>query len=164
MPRSPNRFRDVETTRKNRPLVYALNWLVIVVAFAAIAGLLISAIAEAFLLGFETGFKGLAAAALPPIILTYSNFFSRLFKASDGPIEINLFVVGILWIIALLLFVNLVTLQLGDTVPLNELAISITLSSLFYLSRQISRRSLLSCSYGILSGFLIYLLIFGLPG
>lgn len=164
MPRSSKRLQDAETTRRNRPLIYALNWLVIVTAYASIAGLLISAIAASFTVGLETGFRSVAAAILPPIILTYTNFFSRLFKSYDGPVEINLFVVGILWIIALLLFVNLVALQLGHSLPLSELAISLSLSGLFYSSRQISRRSLLSCSYGILAGFLIYLLIFGLPG
>jgi hypothetical protein len=167
MPRSPipksgNRFREGES-RRNRPLVYALNWFVVVIAYAAMVGLLLSAIAQAFIVSPEAGLKSIAAAALPPIILTYSNFFSRLAKRPEQAVEINLFLIAVLWIIMLLLFVNLITARFGYGVPLSELAISLTLSGLFYFNRWVSRPSMLSCAYGILSGFLVYLLIFGLP-
>jgi hypothetical protein len=160
--RSDRRFPEGDQ-RGNRPLIYALNWFVIVIAYAVMIGLLLSVIAQAFIASPETGLKSIAAAALPPIVLTYSNFFSRATRVSGQVVEINLFVIAILWIVLLLLLLNLFAVRFGPTVPLSELVISLTLSGMFYYNRWISRPSLLSCAYGMLSGFLIYLLIFGLP-
>ncbi|MCU0524504.1 MAG: hypothetical protein MUF72_06735 [Elainella sp. Prado103] len=163
MSRSPVRSSD-ESTRKNRPLVYALNRLVIVAANAAVLGLLISAIVEAFAVGLEAGLRSLAAAALPPIVLTYSSFFAgRSPRTADRVLEVNLFAIGLVWILVLLVLVNFVSTQFSHTIPLGEFVISLTLSVLTLLNNRLSTRSLLSCSYGILSGFLLHLLIFGLP-
>lgn len=163
MSRSSVRSSD-ENTRKNRPLVYASNRLVIVAANASVLGLLISAIVEAFSVGLEAGLRSLAAAALPPIVLTYSNFFaSRSTRSADRVLEVNLFAIGLVWILMLLVLINFVAFQFSHTIPLGEFVISLTLSVLTLLNNRLSTRSLLSCSYGILSGFLLHLLIFGLP-
>jgi hypothetical protein len=163
MPRASDRPSTVENTRKNRPLVYAANRLVTVIAIAAIAGLLLSAVFQAFAVSVEVGFKSFAAAALPPIIITYSSFFSRSVKPPERMLEVNLFAIALLWILGLLILVNFVTLQFNHTIPLGEFMISLTLAALFYFTKRLSTRSLLSCSYGIISGFLLYLLIFGIP-
>lgn len=163
MSRSSVRSSD-ENTRKNRPLVYAANRLVIVAANASVLGLLISAIVEAFSVGLEAGLRSLAAAALPPIVLTYSNFFAgRSTRSADRVLEVNLFTIGLVWILMLLVLINFVAFQFSHTIPLGEFVISLTLSVLTLLNNRLSTRSLLSCSYGILSGFLLHLLIFGLP-
>jgi hypothetical protein len=136
---------------------------VTIVAIAAIAGLLISAIIQSFAANPEAGFRSLAAAALPPILITYSNFFSRSAKLPERAMEVNLFAVALIWILLLLILINFIALRFSHTLPLGEFLISLTLSALLYLSRHLSARSLLSCSYGILSGFLVHLLIFGIP-
>jgi uncharacterized membrane protein len=154
-----------ENLRRNQPLVYMLNRLVIVTAIGTIIGLLLSAIVSAFAVGPETGLRSLAAAALPPIVLTYSNFFSprRSAQSSQRVLEVNLFAIALIWILLLLILVDFVTRQFNHTIPLGEFVISLTLSALISAMRIFSMRSLLSCSYGILSGFLLYLLIFGMP-
>ncbi len=154
---------SVESIRRNRPLLYAANRLVIVAANAAIFGLLVSAIVEAFAIGLDVGLRSLAAAALPPIILAYNNFFARSGRSAKPRLEINLFLVGLSWILILIILVNAVTLRFNHVIPLGEFVISLTLSTLFYSYPRLSARSRLSCSYGILSGFLLHLLIFGLP-
>lgn len=164
MPRSSDRSINIENTRRNRPLVYAANRLLTITAIAAVLGLLVSAIIQSFAVGLDVGFRSLAAAALPPIILTYSSFFSRSVKPpSDSVLEVNLFAIALLWILILLTLINFITFRFNHTIPLGEFLISLTLSALFYLTKRLSSRSLLSCSYGILSGFLMYLLVFGLP-
>lgn len=162
MSRSPDRPGSVESARKNRPLVYAVNRLVVVIAYAAIVGLLLSALTQAFAVGLETGLRSLAAAALPPIILAYSSFFSRSVKPPERILEVNLFGMALLWILVLLILVNFVMRQFAHTLPLGEFLTSLTLSGLFYFNRRLSSKSLLSCSYGILAGFLLHILIFGL--
>lgn len=163
MARSSDLSSDIESTRRSRPLVYAVNRLVIVAANAAVLGLLVSAFVEAFSIGPDVGLRSFAAAALPPIILTYSSFFSRSVRASGRVLEVNLFAIALLWILMLLILVNFVTIQFNHSIPLGEFLISLTLSTLFALNRRLSTRSMLSCAYGILSGFLLHLLIFGLP-
>lgn len=163
MPRSLDRSANVESTRRNRPLVYALNRMVTIVAFAAIVGLLISAIIQTFAVNPEAGFRSLAAAALPPILVAYSNFFSRPVKLPDRVMEVNLFAIALIWILLLLTLLDFITSRFEYTIPLGEFLISLTLSALFYFTKRLSAQSLLSCSYGILSGFLVYLLIFGVP-
>jgi hypothetical protein len=162
MSRSPDQS-DNREIRKSRPLVYALNRLVVVVAIATLVGLLLSAVVQAFAINPEVGLKSLAATALPPIILTYSNFFSRPIQPQQRVLEVNLFALALIWILVLLILVNFVTLQFNHTIPLGEFLISLTLSGWYYFTKRLSNRSQLSCSYGILSGFLLYLLIFGLP-
>lgn len=163
MPRSPDRLANVESTRKNRPLVYALNRLVTIIAIATIVGLLLSTVIQAFSVNLETGLRSLAAAALPPIIITYSNFFSRSVKLPEQVLEVNLYAIALIWILLLLTLVNFITLRFNYSLPLGEFLISLTLSALFYFTKRLSSKSLLSCSYGILSGFLVHLLIFGIP-
>lgn len=164
MPRSSDRSINIENTRRNRPLVYAANRFLTITAIAAVIGLLVSAIIQSFAVGLDAGFRSLAAAALPPIILTYSSFFSQSVKPpSDSVLEVNLFAIALLWILILLTLINFITLRFDHTIPLGEFLISLTLSTLFYLMKRLSSKSLLSCSYGILSGFLMHLLIFGLP-
>ncbi|MBF2048836.1 MAG: hypothetical protein EDM05_65020 [Leptolyngbya sp. IPPAS B-1204] len=162
MPRSPDRPGNLESARRNRPLTYAINRLVVVIAYAVIVGLLLSAVAQAFAVGLEVGLRSLAAAALPPIILAYSSFFSRSVKPPSRVLEVNLFGMALLWILVLLILVDFVSGQFSHTLPLGEFLISLTLGGLFYFGKRLSSKSLLSCSYGILAGFLIHILIFGL--
>jgi hypothetical protein len=135
----------------------------VVTAIASLVGLLLSAVIQTFAAGMELGLRSLAAAALPPIILTYSNFFSRSARPNERVLEVNLFGFALLWILGLLALINFVTLSFNHSIPLGEFLISLTLSGWYYFIKRLSLRSRLSCSYGILSGLLLYLLIFGLP-
>lgn len=165
MSKSPDDSGYREDLRRNQPLVYMLNRLMIVTAIGTIIGLLLSAIVSSFAVGPEVGLRSLAAAALPPIVLSYSNFFSsrRSAQPTQRVLEVNLFAIALVWILLLLILVSFITRQFNHTLPLGEFVISLTLSALFYAARLFSMRSLLSCSYGILSGFLLHLLIFGMP-
>ena len=151
----PDRLKDVEQRPKNRPLLHAMNWFVVMIAIASILGLLLGAIAQAFGMGLDVGLRSLAAAILPPMLTTYRSFFARSTRPVSRALEQNLFVISILWIMAL---------RFHHRLPLGEFATSLTLSGMFYFNHHLSSRSSVSCAYGILSGLMLYLLVFGPPG
>ncbi|MBF1999591.1 MAG: hypothetical protein IGS50_02590 [Synechococcales cyanobacterium C42_A2020_086] len=165
MPRPSYPPDDVEGTRKARPLTYLVHRLVIAVAFAIIAGLLLSSLSQAFAIDLQTGSRSLAAAALPPIVLAYATFFSRTSRtprSAGQALEVNLYIIALIWTLVLLILVDFTGSRFNGQLPLGEFAISSTLSTLVFLMRQVSFASLLSCAYGILSGFLVHILLFGL--
>lgn len=149
--------------RKNRPLIYAANRFAITIAVATIIGLLIGSVIEAFTISPEVGVRSFAAAALPPIIITYSSFFSRSVKPPEQALETNLYALALSWVLVLLIVVDFVNDRFNHSIPLGEFLISLTLSGLIYSIKRLSLKSRLSCAYGILSGFLVHVLIFGLP-
>lgn len=157
-------LREVQKHPKNRQLLYLLNQFVVMIAIASILGLLVASIAQAFGVGSDVGFRSFAASLLPPIFLTYRSFFARPSRSVSRALEQNLFLVSILWILMLLVLLNLMALRFNYRVPLGEFVTSLTLSGLFYFNHHLSSRSMVSCGYGILSGLVLYLLIFGLPG
>ncbi|MBW4464817.1 MAG: hypothetical protein KME07_05170 [Pegethrix bostrychoides GSE-TBD4-15B] len=160
----PDRLRDVQQHPKNHPLLYLLNRFVVIIAIASIVGLLLASVAQTFSISSQAGLRSLAAALLPPILLTYRSFFAQSNRAVSRTLEQNLFLVAILWIVMLLVLLNLMALRFNYSLPLGEFVTSLTLAGLFYFNHQLSSRSMVSCGYGILSGLVLYLLIFGLPG
>ncbi len=160
----PDRLREVEQHPKSRPLLYLFNRFVVITAIASLLGLLLASVTQAFGVSSEAGFRSLAAALLPPIFLTYRSFFSRSMRPVSRSLEQNLFLVAMLWIVMLLVLLNLVALRFDYRLPLGEFVTSLTLGGLFYFNHHLSSRSVVSCAYGILSGLVLYLLIFGSPG
>ena len=153
-----------ESDRRSRPLIYAMHRLMFTIALASIVGLLVGAVIQAFAISPEVGIRSFAAAALPPIIIAYSSFFSPSAKRlPERVLEVNLFVIALIWMVLLLILVNTLSVRFNNSLPLGEFLISLTLSVMIYSIKRFSFKSRLSCSYGILSGFLVHLLIFGLP-
>lgn len=153
---------DQPDRRKSRPLIYALNRLLITFSYAILAAIIVTLVVRAFSMGAEIGVKSLAAAALPPIIITYIALFSRrTFNPSDRFSPVGFYFIFLLWMIALMIVINFVDSYLSYAVPLGIVISSLTLSGLVFLTRKLSFVQLLSCSYGIVSGLLIYTLLFG---
>jgi hypothetical protein len=160
-----NRALDVEAklqNRKPRPLIYALSRLLVTLSYAIVGSLIVSLIAQAFTLSLEAGLKCLAAAALPPLVITYFALFTQSFRRPRHISEISLFVAAAAWMIAMLLLVNYLNQYATYGIPLGVLALSITLSGLIYLNKHIPFSATLSCSYGIVAGLLLYTLLFGI--
>ena len=139
------------------------------VAQLILAGLLLNLIIQAFSLSAETGIKSLAATALPLLITGFISFSNRSpakpknnLSLSHGLLNVIPFVLSGIWIIFLMLFVRYTVLYFNREVPLGEVALSITLSIYILVAEQIPFKSLVGCAYGIISGLLIYILIFGL--
>ena len=170
MQRMTNDFRDrrepndSEVLGRSRPLIHAMNRLFITLAHALIVSINLILIVQAFSLDAETGVRSLAAAALPPIIITYLAFFTRSLRSPNHLSPVVFYFFAAVWMITLLLLINVLTrYQYTYGIPTGIFALSTTFSFLIYLARNIPFPSLLSTSYGIVSGLLIYTLIFGIP-
>lgn len=156
------KFPDEESRRKSRPLIYAFNRIVIVTSLAILGSLLLNLMFQAFVLDIEAGLRSFAAVALPPLIISYVAFFNQAVRPQSSLPDVGFFVVFAAWMLILMVVQDIVHNYLHNAVPLGEFVLSLTLSILAFIARYIPFRSLLSCSYGILSGFLMYILIFGL--
>ncbi|NJN88000.1 MAG: hypothetical protein HC881_19050 [Leptolyngbyaceae cyanobacterium SL_7_1] len=140
--------------------LHMLNVMAIILSVAIILIFLASVTIEAFQGSTDAGLRSLAATLLPPIIITYIVFFTPFIRSQTRIPEFSLYFVFTLW--SLILFI-LVSNYLSQRSPAGELALSITLTSLIYIYRTTPFRSFISCAYGILSGFLFFVLFFGVP-
>jgi hypothetical protein len=150
-------------------LRYTLNRIMVMVAQLILAGLLLNLIIQAFSLNAETGVRSLAATVLPLLVTGYISFSNRspdkpknVLRLPHGMLNIIPFVLSAIWMIFLMLFTRYTVLYFNRSVPLGEVALSITLSLFILVADQIPFKSLVGCAYGIISGLLIYVLIFGL--
>jgi hypothetical protein len=150
-------------------LRYTLNRIMVMVSQLILAGLLLNLIIQAFSLNVETGIKSLAATALPLLITGFISFSNRSpdkpknnLSLPHGMLNTIPFVLSGIWIIFLMLFTRYTVLYFNREVPLGEVALSITLSVFIFIAESIPFKSLVGCAYGIISGLLIYILIFGL--
>lgn len=154
----------LDTRRRSRPLIYALNRMLITFSFALLSAIAITLVVKGFTVSTEVGVKSLAAAALPPVIITYISLYSRSsVKFPERLPEVPLFVAAAVWLIALMLFVNAVD-DYANGIPFGSLVTALTFSLLVFLARHIAFASMLSCSYGVVSGLLLYTLLFGFSG
>lgn len=150
--------------RKPRPLVYALSQLLITLSYAIVASLILSLIVEAFTLGGEVVLRSLAAATLPPLLISYFAIFHR--SSRRPPIHFprfGLYLVATLWMLAMLILIGYLSEQFEYGISLGILILSATLSALIFLNKRIPFASALSCSFGIVTGLLVYALLFGFP-
>jgi hypothetical protein len=141
----------------------------VVLSRLILAGLLINLIIQAFTLNAETGVKSIAATILPLLITGYISFSNRsanrtrsVLSVPHEMLNIVLYILSGIWLIFLMLFTRYVVLYFNHGVPLGEVALSITLSIFMLITDRIPFKSLVACAYGIISGLLTYILIFGL--
>lgn len=162
--RGKRRSKDPEQLGRSRPLIYALNRLLITLAHALVVSLTLILIGQSFALNAETGIRSLAAAALPAIIITYLAFFSQSLSPPTNIPPLVCFLAAMVWMIILLVIINVLnTYAYNYGLPTGVFTLSITFSILVLLAKNIPFPSILSTSYGIVSGLLIYTLIFGIP-
>jgi hypothetical protein len=162
MVRSSQELAEEEVRKRSHPIAYALNRLVVSLSNAVLGGTLLSLIVQAFGLSIEFGVRSLATAALPPIIIAYLAFFTRTFRSPQPASDFKYFFLFAGWVILLLTFVNFVGSDSLYGMLFGMVCLSSTLSLWVLLAKSLPFRSLLSCAYGILSGFLLYILLFGI--
>jgi hypothetical protein len=142
-----------------------LNRVIIMAARVILAGLLLNLIIQAFAVSSEAGIKSLAAAILPLLIAGYISFSSKSHYSlgtTHEIVDIIFYIMSGLWMIFLLILTRYAIVSSGRGMPLGEVAISITFSIFMLITGRIPFKSLVACAYGIMSGLLIYVLIFGL--
>lgn len=137
-----------------------LSFAVAIIASALLTGFLAYLIAQAFDWQFWAGLKSLLAAILPLTIVYYITSFTQIISRENNIPLFSIFFISMLW--AIVLFVILKFFA-SSFIPIPEVALSFTLACLFNLARRNSFQAFISCSYGIVCGFLIHFMFFGLP-
>lgn len=166
IPQNPQQTNRPDYTQGHaQSLRYTLNRFIVLLARLILVGLLVNLIVQAFAVSLEAGIKSIAATILPLLITAYISFSSRsrhVMEVPQGVLDVALYLLSGIWIIFLLLFTRYAALSFNREVPLGEVALSITLSFLILIAGRLSYKSIVACSYGIISGLLTYVLIFGL--
>ncbi len=147
--------------RSSRLPVDILNFVVISFASAIVIGTLSHLIIEAFSINIGIGLRSLLAALLPIIVITAIRSFVKTGDAQRGEMPfVNIYIIfSILGIIALLTvrFLN------EPLIPLGEVLLSFIITSAWLTYNHDKFKAFLARAYGIVSGFLVYIIFFELP-
>jgi hypothetical protein len=156
--------------RKERPenqgqsLRYTLNQVMVQLARAILALLLLNFIVQAFNMSWELGAKSIAATALPIFFVAYVAFTCspRSSRPSSNQIPSpSFYLLSGVWLIVVLVLTRYAYFYSNRQMPFGEIALSATLSIYIAATEKLSFKALVACAYGIISGMLIYILIFG---
>jgi hypothetical protein len=151
------RQKSKDTSRDS--YIKILSWIAIICALVFLFGSLVYLISEAFYQGFKFGIRSILACILPGVVLAYVTSYTPLLQSKVHNRNFNLFIVYALWtVFVLTLWFSLDTRGL----PLIEVLQSLTLSSILKRTgKNYKDQKLVSCCYGVLSGLLGYICIFG---
>jgi hypothetical protein len=137
-----------------------LSTLALLCSIIFLLGSIIYLVVEAFSQSLWFGIRSLAACILPALVLFYLNTFTRIFNIKTYNRNFNLFVVYGLWTLFILVVGSVWEFE---PVPLLEILFSFTLTSiLFRIKKHSEGQKLASSCYGVLTGLLVYISIFGL--
>ncbi|NJP09329.1 MAG: hypothetical protein HC866_07435 [Leptolyngbyaceae cyanobacterium RU_5_1] len=139
-----------------------LNFAIVALSSTILAGILAISLVKAFSLGEEAGIRSLAATILPFTAITYIIFFSRSYRPTNKIPDGILYFLFTFWTTALFALSNFLFSR-RIPVHVGEFTISLTICLLIFIFKHYPLRSLFSCSYGVVSGFLLYIFLFGLP-
>jgi hypothetical protein len=149
------------TNSFTRGLRGGIHILALVLAVGLLLFQLFSSIAFAVSESTWVGMRSIAAALFPVSVAVYFAFLARLnlpTNRSRAPI-INNYIFFVLWTLLVLSIDGSVQLT---SFPLEELLYSLTIAALIWrYKRQDSVKDLLACCYGILSGSLASVILFG---
>jgi hypothetical protein len=159
-----HRIHHDHPENQGQSLRYALNRVMVQISRIILALLLVNYIVQAFSISVELGARSIAATVLPILLVAYI-VFNRSSKRSEKqlikvPSPTFYFLSGI-WVIALLVLTRYVYYYSNRQFPFGEIALSTTLAAYIASADRISFRSLIACAYGIISGVLIFILVFG---
>lgn len=147
-------------------LSYTVNRFMVILARLIIMGLIANLTIKAFLVSPEAGFKSIAAITLPLLLTGYISFSNKshhLTRPSNELLNIFLYLVSAGWLLALMVLIRYVIYYSNRSLPVGEFALSITLSIFIFISERIAFKPLVACAYGLISGFLFFILFFGVP-
>lgn len=155
----------INRKQRSEPMMHGFRGAIHIAALVAAVGLLLFQLASSIIMAmydsYWVGTRSLAAAAFPIAVALYFAVLARVQlpkNPSRAPV-INNYVVFLLW--------TLFVLGLDGNndlteFPLEELLYSLTIAFMIWrYKRQDSFRDLMACSYGILSGSLAAIILFG---
>lgn len=149
-------------------LGYTFNRFMVILARLILIGLIANLTIKAFLVSPEAGFKSIAAIILPQLMTGYISFSSRakahhLNRSTNEVLNVFLYLFSAGWLLALMVSIRYVIYYSNRSLPIGELALSITLGFFVFIAERIPFKPLVACAYGLISGFLFFILFFGVP-
>ncbi len=112
-----------------------------------------------------SGIRSLSAALFPLIIITFIHIFKRSLLSSLGKPNIWLsFISSVVWGFILMLMLRLSGDLFPSYFPLSEIILSGSFAVLvFSYAEDVENNKVLSYYYGLITGFLLYIVIVGFP-
>ena len=160
---------ELEHVRSHaQSLGYTFNRFMVILARLILMGLIANLTIKAFLVSPEAGFKSVAAIILPLLMAGYISFSSKAkahhsTRSPSEALNIFLYLLSAGWLMTLMVSIRYVIYYSNRSLPLGELALSITLGFFVFISERIAFKPLVACAYGLVSGFLFFILFFGVP-
>lgn len=127
-------------------------------AIAILIGFWLYFTVQAFAMDFWTGLRSVAASLLPVLVSLYITFFTELAAPPNQVPLFNVFFIASVWTLLLFLMIELAN---SPTFPIAELGLSVTSALMLLSYRRVSPQGFLSYAYGIVVGFLIYIILLG---
>ncbi len=126
-------------------------------------GLILLLLVRAFRLGLRDGIRSLAAVLLPLVVLTFVFMYQKPLFAEIGNIPTIIgFVASAFVGIAVMVVIRFLA-NLAFFIPFAEILLSATLTMLVFSYVGLPRSGVLAYCYGMLSGFLVFVIVLGVP-
>ncbi len=128
-----------------------------------ILALVVYFVACAFGRGVYMGVRSFAGALLPLIVATYIFIFRKEILGKLGDVDVLIsYVASLIWGTLLMAAIRIFGGPLS-TVPIIELVLSASFSILVFSYVSLPHNKVLSYYYGIVCGFLIFIILWGFP-
>jgi hypothetical protein len=127
-----------------------------------LAILMVYLVLSAFARGFYPGVRSLAGILFPLIMVTFVFIFQRELLERLGTIPLFVSFAAAL-ILGVLVMVVVQVYARSPTVPVTELVLSGSFSLLVFSYASLRGNKMLSYYYGMIAGFLLYIICFGFP-
>jgi hypothetical protein len=147
-------------------LGYTFNRFMVILARLILMALIANLTIKAFMVSPIFGFRSLAAIVLPLLLIGYISFSNRSTHQPKGSNEVfNFFIYlgSASWLLTVMILVRYIIYYSNRSLPIGELILALTLGMFAYVSERMPLRALFACAYGLVSGFLIFVLVFGVP-
>ncbi len=126
-------------------------------------GLILLLLVRAFRLSLKDGVRSLSAVLLPLVVLTFVFMYEkRLFVEIGNIPAIVGFIASLLIGVAVMVVIRFLA-NLAFFIPFAEILLSGTLTTLVFSYVSLQRSGVLAYCYGMLSGFLIFVIVLGVP-
>ncbi len=134
----------------------AINVAIAGLALTILLGYMVYFLVGAFDANFVTGLRSVFAAILPFVFNIYVTFFSKITKGRNETPPFNLYFVFSLWTVMMFIMARNFY---ESSFPIGELLFSGTFAAIIWSHYRNSWKGFMSCCYGVVTGFLIYMVL-----
>lgn len=126
-------------------------------------GLILLLLVRAFRLSLSDGIRSLSAVLLPLVVLTFVFMYQKRLFVEIGNIPTIIgFMASLLVGIAVMVVIRFLA-NMAFFIPFAEILLSGTLTTLAFSYLSLQKSGVLAYCYGLLSGFLIFVILLGVP-